>query len=142
MKIKDKGFTIIELAWIIIFIGIIAAIAIPKFTSLHKNAKNAADEKTISTIKTVINLLYMKNKIEGKDEYPTGAEVADVLANLDMKSDFEPHRWCYKDYGDTVVFYCDHSNSYTAEGRRWWTYYRVDKDGHHAGEVVEGSEKH
>ena len=140
--VKYKAFTLIELIWIIVIIGIIAVIAIPKFTSLNKDAQNAADDKTISTIKTVINLLYMKNRIEGKEEYPTGAEIADVLANLEMKPDFEPHRWCYKDYGDTVIFYCNHSNTYSASGRRWWTYYRVDKDGHRAGEVIEGSDEH
>lgn len=141
-KMRYNSFTLVELILVIVIIGIIAAVAIPQFASLRQDAQNTADDDTISTIKRIINTLYMKNKTEGKDEYPTGAEIADALPNLNMTTEFEPRKWCYKDYGDTVIFYCDHGVEANANGRRWWTYYRVDKDGHHAGDVVEGSERH
>jgi type IV pilus assembly protein PilA len=40
---KKKGFTLIELIIVISIIGIIAAIAVPKFGNIQKNAKVQAD---------------------------------------------------------------------------------------------------
>ena len=41
--IKKKGFTLIELIIVIAVIGIVAAIAVPKFVNIQKNAKVQAD---------------------------------------------------------------------------------------------------
>jgi type IV pilus assembly protein PilA len=40
---KKKGFTLIELIIVIAVIGIVAAIAVPKFGNIQKNAKVQAD---------------------------------------------------------------------------------------------------
>ena len=137
-----SSFTLVELIMVIAIIVILAAIAIPKFTDININAKNASDDYTIRKLKAVINLLYMKSQADGSAAWPTGAEVANQMPNLNMKSTFVANTWCYEDNGDTVIFYCNHGTQADATGRRWWTYYRTDSGAHKAGQVVEGSSNH
>ena len=137
-----SSFTLIELVVVIVIIAILAAIAIPRFVDLKTNAMNSADNATVRTLKSVALALYLKSQAEGNPSWPTGSEIANNVPNLEMTTDFEPNKWCYKDNGDTVIFYCEHSNQASATGRRWWTYYRVDSGSYKAGQFIEGSSEH
>lgn len=138
----NRSFTLVELVIVIIIFAIIAIIAIPKFVEININAKNSTDDYTIRKLKAVANLLYYKKLAQGTGSWPTGSEIAEQVPNLNMTTEFTPNRWCYVDSGDTVIFYCNHSQGANATGRRWWTYYRVDSGSYKAGQFVEGSEQH
>lgn len=50
---NSKGFTLIELMIVVVIIGILAAIAIPKFTEVSKNAKQSEADPTLKQISTL-----------------------------------------------------------------------------------------
>ena len=49
-----KAFTMVELIFVIVIIGILATVAIPKFGSLTSNAKVSSELSTASAVETAI----------------------------------------------------------------------------------------
>ena len=49
-KIKRKGFTLIEMVIVIAILGILIAIAVPRFAGFRDNAQDGADKATAATL--------------------------------------------------------------------------------------------
>lgn len=53
-----KAFTLIELIFVIVIIGVLSAVAIPKFANLSDNAKISAEMATASSVQTAIDAVH------------------------------------------------------------------------------------
>jgi prepilin-type N-terminal cleavage/methylation domain-containing protein len=62
MKMNKKGFTLIELMIVVAIIGILAAIAIPKFADLINKSKEGATKGALSTVRSAIQVYYGDNE--------------------------------------------------------------------------------
>ncbi len=52
---KKAGFTMVELIFVIVIIGILASIAVPKFSGVTDNAKKSAEIATMSPVATALD---------------------------------------------------------------------------------------
>jgi MSHA pilin protein MshA len=62
MKTRQTGFTLIELVMVIVLIGVLAAIAIPKFVDLSSDAKQAAVEGVGGALSSAAAINYAARK--------------------------------------------------------------------------------
>jgi len=64
MKVKrgDKGFTLIELMIVVAIIGILAAVAMPKFADLVRKSKEGATKGNLGTLRSALSVYYADNE--------------------------------------------------------------------------------
>jgi prepilin-type N-terminal cleavage/methylation domain-containing protein len=71
MQMKRRNaFTIVELVMVIVIIGLLAAVVIPKYGDIRTEAQGAAEEGTVAAVRTGIKLAHMTSLAQGSDTYP------------------------------------------------------------------------
>ena len=83
MNKNQKGFTLIELMIVVAIIGILAAVAIPKFAEMMERSRDGATKGNIGALKSAISIYYGDHEGTYPTDltaiYPTGTTAWNFL---------------------------------------------------------------
>jgi prepilin-type N-terminal cleavage/methylation domain-containing protein len=75
-RLTHTGFTLVELVMVIVIIGLLAAVVMPKFSDIKTEAQSAAEEGAVAAVRSGIKLAHMSSLAQGSDTYPTTLDSA------------------------------------------------------------------
>ena len=89
---NSKGFTLIEIIAVLVILGILAAVAVPKYIDMQGEAKKAAAKGQVAEIKSTLNLAYAK-KFLANSTKPTDVQDVITEAGITTTMGLAPDVW-------------------------------------------------
>lgn len=78
---NQNGFTLIELVIVIVLLGVLAAIAVPRFVNLEDDAQEAALNATAAAISSAMNINYAGCAVNNHQASDADCEAVDSCAD-------------------------------------------------------------
>ena len=142
-KNLNKGFTLIELIIVMVIMGVLASVAVPRYLDSIANAEESAENAVISSIRAGLkqyagDKLYKEgratwpdNPFETLSEPPAGYNPSDNgfepgVGQMDGVADSDGE-WTF-DYGNSRITHQRADNS-----RYYWAYDKGEQNGDNAG---------
>ncbi|MBU0987845.1 MAG: prepilin-type N-terminal cleavage/methylation domain-containing protein [Proteobacteria bacterium] len=108
---QEEGFTLIEIIAVLVIMGILAAVAIPKFFDLQQRAREKAIYTAMSELKVRVNQHFASQLLDGKT---VGAiSYVDTDVDINLGNDFDISGWNSSDMNNinfTITYYPDPTN--------------------------------
>ncbi len=96
-KILNKGFTLVELIIVMVLLGILAAVAVPRMTNSIRSAEEAAEQKFMGNLVSALEVYASDEVVKGSvKKFPSDPFIA-----LDKRPN--DNVWQY--YGGTIYHY-------------------------------------
>ncbi len=100
---ENSGFTLIELVIIIVVLGILAAIAIPKYQDISSDAKEAACRSALGGLRSGITIYYANQAVSTGTALWPGVDSLQTIGTV-MEQEIPKNPYCPEaEYPDSVV---------------------------------------
>lgn len=73
---KNRGFTLIEMVVVMVILGILAAVALPKFVNMTGQARVAKMQGAVGAVQSAITLIHAKYLAQGSPSVTSGQTIA------------------------------------------------------------------
>ncbi|GLS90333.1 hypothetical protein GCM10007916_14000 [Psychromonas marina] len=99
---KQSGFTLIELIIVIVILGILSAVAVPKFISIQSDAQESTMKGLKGALESASTLVNAKAKVEGLDDLEDAQLSSGIKTHWGYPSDTQTNLRLVLDFTEGV----------------------------------------